>query len=138
MGDRSRQGAARTSRRASSGLIAIVASMIGVAPVSAAADADVRRAVERGLEHLASLQAGNGRWEADGGAYPVAMTSLAGMAFLLDGATTLQGEYAHNVRDAVGFLLDQSRPNGLIGDPKLDSRYMYGHGFAMLFLSQIL
>ena len=28
--------------------------------------------------------------------------------------------------------------NGLIGDPTQDDRYTYGHGFAMLFLSQVL
>jgi hypothetical protein len=32
----------------------------------------------------------------------------------------------------------RARPNGLIGDPKSDDRYTYGHGFAMLFLSQLL
>ncbi len=30
------------------------------------------------------------------------------------------------------------RGNGLIGDPVTDNRYTYGHGFAMLFLSQVL
>jgi hypothetical protein len=35
-------------------------------------------------------------------------------------------------------LVSRSRPNGLIGDPKGDDRYTYGHGFSMLFLSQVL
>ena len=30
------------------------------------------------------------------------------------------------------------RSNGLIGDPVTDNRYTYGHGFSMLFLSQVL
>jgi hypothetical protein len=30
------------------------------------------------------------------------------------------------------------RYNGLIGDPLSDNRYTYGHGFSMLFLSQVL
>jgi hypothetical protein len=34
--------------------------------------------------------------------------------------------------------LSQSRKNGLIGDPQNDQRYTYGHGFSMLFLSQVL
>lgn len=101
-------------------------------------DADVRRAIDRGLEYLASTQARDGRWSADGGMYPVAMTALAGMAFLLDGNTSLQGQYASNVQAAAGFLLDQAQPNGLIGDPNGDNRYLYGHGFSMLFLSQLL
>lgn len=101
-------------------------------------DAAVRRAVDRGLQYLVSTQARNGRWEADGGLYPVAMTALGGMALLMDGNTTLHGRYAENVQSAVGYLLDQVQPNGLIGHPRLDSRYMYGHGFSMLFLSQVL
>jgi hypothetical protein len=42
------------------------------------------------------------------------------------------------VQASVGYLLDQVQSTGLIGDPVRDSRYMYGHGFAMLFLSQVL
>ena len=34
--------------------------------------------------------------------------------------------------------MSKARRNGLIGDPKRDNRYTYGHGFAMLFLSQVL
>ena len=34
--------------------------------------------------------------------------------------------------------MNRSRTNGLIGDPLRDDRYTYGHGFAMLFLSQVL
>jgi hypothetical protein len=64
---------------------------------------------------------------------------LAGVAFLSEGSTTTQGKYAPNVRKAVDYLLTRSRSNGLIGDPKtVDDRYTYGHGFAMLFLSQVL
>jgi hypothetical protein len=38
----------------------------------------------------------------------------------------------------VDYIVRQSRPNGLIGDPLRDDRYTYGHGFSMLFLSQVL
>ena len=66
------------------------------------------------------------------------MTALAGTALLCEGSTTTQGKYAPNIRKAVNFLVGRSRPNGLIGDPTRDARYTYGHGFAMLFLSQVL
>ena len=36
------------------------------------------------------------------------------------------------------YLIAQSRDNGLVGDPLRDNRYTYGHGFSMLFLSQVL
>jgi hypothetical protein len=66
------------------------------------------------------------------------MTGMAGIALLAEGSTTTQGKYAENIRRAVDFLIDRSRPNGLIGDPNRDAQYTYGHGFAMLFLSQVL
>ena len=92
--------------------------------------------VTQGLDWLAYHQHKLGHWTAQG-RYPTAMTALAGMAFLCEGSTTTQGKYAENLRRAVDFLTRRSRPNGLIGDVG-DDRYTYGHGFAMLFLSQVL
>ena len=66
------------------------------------------------------------------------MTALAGTALLCSGSTTMQGPYAKQIRLAVDYLLSRARPNGLIGDPFSDLRYTYGHGFSMLFLSQVL
>jgi len=60
------------------------------------------------------------------------------MAMLSEGSTATQGKYSDNIRRAVDYLVRQSRPNGLIGDPVRDDRYTYGHGFSMLFLSQVL
>ena len=59
------------------------------------------------------------------------------MALLCEGSTTTQGKYAKNIRLAVDLSAQRSRPNGLIGDPH-DDRYTYGHGYSMLFLSQVL
>jgi hypothetical protein len=100
-------------------------------------DARTRKVVTEGLDYLAYNQHKLGHWTAQG-RYPTAMTSLAGLAFLCEGSTTTTGKYADNVRRAVDYVLRQSRPNGLIGDPVRDDRYTYGHGFAMLFLSQVL
>ncbi len=101
-------------------------------------DLEVQRTVNRGLEWLASHQSRRGNWSATGGRYPAAMTAMAGIALLAEGSTTTQGKYAPNLRNAVNYLVDRSRPNGLIGDPAQDDRYTYGHGFSMLFLSQML
>ena len=70
--------------------------------------------------------------------YPTAMAALAGTALICSGSTTTQGPYARNIRRTVDYLMSKSRSNGLIGDPTLDNRYTYGHGFSMLFLSQVL
>ena len=94
-------------------------------------------AVDRGLQWVARTQSPiRGNWTA--GNYPTAMTALAGTALLCSGSTTTQGPYAQNIRRAVDYLLTKSRSNGLIGDPHTDNRYTYGHGFSMLFLSQVL
>ena len=103
-----------------------------------ATDPDVRRAVDQGLEWLASQQSRLGHWSANNNRYPTAMTAMAGVALLCEGSTTTQGKYAANVRRAVDYLVARSRTNGLIGDPDRDDRYTYGHGFSMLFLSQVL
>jgi len=94
--------------------------------------------IDGGLAWLAVQQSELGHWTGEDGRYPTAITALAGMAFLCEGSTTRQGKYSDNVRRAVYYLLSKSRQNGLIGDPDKDDRYTYGHGFAMLFLSQIV
>jgi hypothetical protein len=66
------------------------------------------------------------------------MTALAGVALICSGSTTTQGPFARNIRRTVDYLVSRSRSNGLIGDPLSDNRYTYGHGFSMLFLSQVL
>jgi hypothetical protein len=101
-----------------------------------AADADAVTA--RALAWVAKRQSRVGHWTANDGRYPTAMTALAGMTLLSEGSTTTQGKYSENIRLAVEYLAQRSNPNGLIGDARRDDRYTYGHGFAMLFLSQVL
>jgi len=107
------------------------------APTASAAAANPRweKAVDKGLQWTARSQSPRGHWSAGG--YPVAMTALAGTALLCSGSTATQGPYARNIRYAVDYLTAMRRRNGLIGSPH-DSRYTYGHGFSMLFLSQVL
>ena len=109
----------------------------GAKPVSPQ-DRKVKLSVTRGLDYLAREQQGGnqGYWEANGGQYRVAMTALAGLALLAEGSTPDEGKYAKNVRLALDYILQMSRPNGLIGF-KDDYHYTYGHGFSMLFLSQV-
>ena len=108
-------------------------------PLSAAvSERELHQTVTRGLEWLANTQSSRGSWEASEAAYPCAMTGMAGIALLCEGSTPAHGKYSENIKKAVEFLLSRSRPNGLIGDPRSDDRYTYGHGFGMLFLSQVL
>lgn len=121
-------------------VIALLLVAAAALPAQAAdvSDQSVQRAIDRGLAWLASRQSNRGHWSANGNRYPTAMTAMSGIALLSEGSTTTQGKYAPNVRLAVDYLVGRSRQNGLIGDPQSDDRYTYGHGFAMLFLSQVL
>jgi len=95
--------------------------------------------IDRGLQWLARQQARDGHWEAMNGTYPVPMTALAGLALMAEGSTPTQGRYAKEVDNAVEYLMSRAQKNGLIGrpdDPREQQRYMYGHGFATMFLAQ--
>ena len=94
--------------------------------------------MDKGLEWLTKNQSKDGHWEAFGGQYPLTMTGLSGMAMLMQGSTIREGKYKDNIRRAVDWLMARSMPNGMIGNPNIPGeagRYMYGHGFALLFLS---
>ncbi len=102
-----------------------------------------QKTVNKGLEWLKKTQGKDGTWSA-GGQNPVAMTSMAGLAMLCEGSTVTQGKYRDNIRLAADWLMKRSMKggnrNGLIGNPDHpgeSGRYMYGHGFAMLFLASV-
>ncbi len=101
-----------------------------------------RPTVEKGLQYLVKQQFKDGHWGANGDQYPVSMTGLAGIAMLMEGSTIREGKYAANIRKAADWLMERSMKgnnrDGLIGNPDHPTetgRYMYGHGFATLFLA---
>ncbi|MCA8951376.1 MAG: terpene cyclase/mutase family protein [Planctomycetes bacterium] len=103
-------------------------------------DKEIATAIHAGLEWLARNQANDGSWRNNGGygAYPAAMTGLAGMAFIASGSTATRGRYYKEVRDSVEFLLDNADPqSGVVSVPAEEGRSMYGHGFATLYLASV-
>jgi hypothetical protein len=95
-------------------------------------------AIKKGLEFLVKTHSDDGSYSngADGQAYPVAMTALAGMAFLANGNTPSRGPYADHVAKIVEYLTGNVQPSGLISGPTQEQGYsMYGHGFSLMFLS---
>jgi hypothetical protein len=101
-------------------------------------DRDLDRTISRGLDWLASRQSRLGHWTAPEGSYPTAITALSATALLCEGSTTTQGKYSGNIQRAVNYLVSRAnKGSGLIG-ARDDARYTYGHGFSMLFLSQVL
>jgi hypothetical protein len=94
---------------------------------------EAEEAIAAGARYLQQKQGRPGNW--NGGEYPIAVTALCGLALLANGSTPMSGPYAKNVRDAVNYILRAQQRDGLIVS-KDDSRYMYGHGFALLFLAE--
>ena len=95
---------------------------------------------DRALRWLAKQQHRDGHWEANGGQFASAMTGIAGLTLLMEGSTIRDGKYSNHIRKAVDWLMERCQRNGLIGNPNNPTesgRYMYGHGFALLFLSQV-
>ncbi|MCE9561239.1 MAG: terpene cyclase/mutase family protein [Planctomycetes bacterium] len=95
-------------------------------------------AVEKGLDWLKKTQNADGHWDANGGAYPVAMTALAGMALLMEGSNLKEGKYSEQIAKAVDWFLKKSQqPTGLLGFNQGGDfgSYMHGHGFATMFLA---
>lgn len=110
------------------------------APVGAQADEEpppiepqqVRAAVDAGLKWLAQQQIQSGEeaggWSA--GSYPVAVTSLAGLAFLAHGHLPTDPEYGHVVRAAMANVRQAQTSDGYLG---ARGRSMYIHAIATLF-----
>ena len=99
-----------------------------------------KEVVKKGLDWVAKNQQRDGHWDANGGQYPTTMTGLGGIALLMEGSTMREGKYADNIRRAVDWLVERSQRNGMIGNPNNFSeaqRYMYGHGFGLLFLASV-
>src|SRR5215213_809964 len=102
-----------------------------------------RENVDTGLKWLAAKQNADGSWDANG-QHKVAMTALAGMALLMEGSTIKDGKYSKNIEKATLYLMKNSQKgnqrDGLIGDfenREEAHRYMYGHGFAVMFLASV-
>src|SRR5271170_7870885 len=102
--------------------------------------AKYQKVIDKGLDWLGKQQFRDGHWEANGGQYPTTITALSGMALLMEGSTMREGKYSERIRRAVDWLVERSQRNGLIGNPNNFSeaaRYMYGHGFSLLFLASV-
>lgn len=94
-------------------------------------------AIRRGLEWLASQQNADGSYGT--GAYRgnVAVTSLAGLAFMASGSTPGRGPYGAHIGKALQYVLDNTSPSGFVSVPNAATHGpMYSHGFGTLFLAE--
>jgi hypothetical protein len=124
---------------AAAALTAVAGLLVAGSPARAdELPGEYQDAVARGLAWLAKQQHADGHWDAGPQGYPISGTGLAGMALLMEGSTAREGKYQHHIRKAIRFLISRSQRGGLLGDrdaPGDGTRYMFGHGFALLFLA---
>ncbi len=132
------------SRRLTLSLLGLAAFCLTLPPVAAddlpplVTSAQVDK-VKRAQAWLAAHQLPDGSWSgnpAGHGGYPIAMTSVAGLALLSCGNTPTRGPYAPHVRKAVEFLLTHQDPTGVY-ESASEMRNMHGHGYAMTFLAEV-
>jgi hypothetical protein len=93
-------------------------------------------AVAKGLAWLATQQTADGAYGAGRYGRNVAITALAGLAFMADGHLPGRGKYGENVRKCAEFILSNCNETGLIATDAANGP-MYGHGFATLFLGEV-
>ncbi|MSR30490.1 MAG: prenyltransferase [Gemmataceae bacterium] len=100
------------------------------------------RAVEKGLEYLASRRRADGSFGTSGYSGNVAITSLAALAFMAGGHQPQRGRFGKVVTGALKYILSQENREGnhpgFLHNPQASPHGpMYGHGFATLFLGEV-
>ena len=102
---------------------------------------EARATIDRGLAFLYQRQVKTGRnrgaFGNSGLAAGVATAGLGGLAFMCGGHAPGFGRYGKAIDLCVEFLLRHVQDSGYIArQDNIAHENMYGHGFAMLFLSQ--
>jgi hypothetical protein len=99
--------------------------------------AETDRSIETGLAWLAKQQLGDGSFGS--GAYKgnIAVTSLAGLAFMAAGSSPGRGMYGAQIDKALVYVMDNTAPSGFIAVASSSTPGpMYSHGFGALFLAE--
>ncbi len=95
---------------------------------------EVHDSISSGLEYLSKTQNQDGSW---GRQHPVADTSLALMAFMLQGHVPSRGAYGGHMDRAIAYIVNVGKRGhaGYLGTPNHHGG-MYEHGLAILALSE--
>lgn len=97
----------------------------------------VEKAVEKGLDFLVKRQRPNGAIGDGQFSENIAVSSLAGLAFLSNGSTPTEGPYAKAIERVLDFVLDNVSTSGYVVVQRSTTHGpMYDHGFGTLFLAE--
>jgi len=97
--------------------------------------------IKTGLAFLAKQQVKSGKFAGafgqSGYQCGVAVSALAGLAFMCSGSTPFAGRYARQIRACTKYILKNVKGSGYISNSsETRTSNMYGHGYAMLYLTQ--
>ena len=102
---------------------------------------ETNAAIDRALNYLIRSQISTGRnrgaFSSSGLQSGVATASLGGLALMCGGYAPGFGKFGKAIDNAAQFVMNNVQDNGYISRRDLPSERMYGHGFSMLFLSQV-
>jgi prenyltransferase beta subunit len=91
---------------------------------------DCARAIEKALNRLVETQSKQGSW---GTQYTVAVTSIAGLAFLAHDESPFETEYTDTLMSAYKYLLKTQQDGSF---PNQGHTWIHGQGFGTLFLAE--
>jgi hypothetical protein len=99
--------------------------------------ADADRAIQNGLAWLARSQNADGSFGSGTYRGNIAVTSLAGIAFMGAGSSPGRGPYGAQIDKALVYVMDNTSPAGFISVATSSTHGpMYSHGFGALFLAE--
>src|SRR5262245_56307997 len=94
-------------------------------------------AIQKGLAYLANHRGRDGSFGTGQYHGNVAITSLAGMAFMCAGHQPNRGLYGKAIVEALRFVMSKENAGFLHNAAMPTHGPMYGHGFATLFLGEV-
>ena len=95
------------------------------------------RAIQSGLAWLARNQNADGSFGTGTYRGNIAVTSVAGLAFMSSGSTPGRGPYGAPIDKALAYVMENTSPSGFIAVPGSSTHGpMYSHGFGTLFLAE--
>ena len=100
------------------------------------AETPVTRAVDRGLQFLASKQLEDGGWASPGYGRNTGIVSLATLAFLSRGHEPGRGPYGSRVEQAVVWVTSNQKSGLIIRDTSHGE--LYSHGISSLMLGEVI
>ena len=98
---------------------------------------DTDDAIKNGLAWLARTQNSDGSFGTGTYRGNIAVTSLAGLAFMSSGSSPGRGPYGGSIDKALAYVMTNTSPSGFIAVAASSTHGpMYSHGFGTLFLAE--